>query len=537
MKALHETYQSLLKVLQAANEATEITAPGTPPAAYLQSGLEQLARAALKLHTAANSSSSSSSSATAAGAECFMISRHIEGLPMTTTPTSVEAKTVERYANMTPEGGVDSVKEERQQKFREWMQTRLDEPTNRHKFTLAWNEASGDVCEQLKSVGGPKDREQLDEEEKKREKEMECEAANNRDKKEPAATAAKPASFFDKYDDEFKAYLCSFNAVLVGRLRALIAKRLVSPLHANAGAGTESTLTSAQIDELALCHEVARHSHKLAALRHAQLECAPIHAHEQVQRFGKLVAGAMRHDHYPIFLYGSQLSGKTSSLVHFGMLAYTQITSGGAGAEPAAATALSSPSSPTALAASTSTMTTTTTSSSSSCQLVVRFCELTSTSSQLHTLLHSLCAQLAVIQRQLQPTQPLGECRVHARPDTVNQLCEYFFKVCEQIVRPGKCQLLILLDDVQDEIVERTSGLGGVGGDLALTTAQSNQISWLFHRPLPAGVHLIVAVKRQNAGAHAATISPTNTLHLHSSERVTTSAAVGPGSVALFELG
>ena len=92
-----------------------------------------------------------------------------------------------------------------------------------------------------------------------------------------------------------------------------------------------------------------------------------------------------------------------------------------------------------------------------------------------------MCEQMCVIQN----LDPMKE----VRNKDFSQLIQFFSNACEQITKQGSSQLLILIDGLQDVNVDKS-----LIKDSLFT---NNQISWLFSKILPPGVHLVVSVKRQ----------------------------------------
>jgi hypothetical protein len=111
---------------------------------------------------------------------------------------------------------------------------------------------------------------------------------------------------------------------------------------------------------------------------------------------------------------------------------------------------------------------------------IVRFADLTSQCSTFEGLLYSVCEQLCVLQKS-NPSYDI-------KNKDLAQLIEYFHKSCEYLART-KGQLLILVDGLQDVNIEKSL--------IMKSNIGNNQISWLFFKLLPPGVHLIVTIKKQ----------------------------------------
>ena len=95
-------------------------------------------------------------------------------------------------------------------------------------------------------------------------------------------------------------------------------------------------------------------------------------------------------------------------------------------------------------------------------------------------MLASVCEQMCVV-LSLDPIKEV-------KNKDIMQLINFFYTSCEQIAKEGR-QLLILVDGLQDINVDKNL--------LKESLYTNNQISWLFNKVLPPGVHLIVSVKRQ----------------------------------------
>lgn len=201
----------------------------------------------------------------------------------------------------------------------------------------------------------------------------------------------------------------------------------------------EDNSISTKLNEITLYQEVTRH-----LCRYQQLaELSLIDSNDYVEHLKKLINIGMKNDHHPIFLYGASICGKSTTLARFGSIAYNML-------DP------------------------------KTCLNIVRFADLTSQCSTFEGLLYSICDQLCVLQKS-NPSHDI-------KNKDLAQLIEYFHKSCEYLART-KGQLLILVDGLQDINVERNL--------ITKSNIGNNQISWLFFKLLPPGVHLIVTIKKQ----------------------------------------
>ena len=100
------------------------------------------------------------------------------------------------YFDTLPDGRLNKSRSDKQKKFRDSLVSKLGNDCG-HEFTVKWNDKYGDIF----NIVTPK----LSDEQ------------NNAD-----------ASFFgiNKFDDEFKHYLHSFNTVVVSNIKALVGKKL-----------------------------------------------------------------------------------------------------------------------------------------------------------------------------------------------------------------------------------------------------------------------------------------------------------------------
>jgi hypothetical protein len=290
-------------------------------------------------------------------------------------------------------GRLEKHKEEKQNKFREYLWSMLSEE-NKYQFNMAWKEQYGDIYEIQTQSNDLVD-----------------------------------STSFNKYDHDYNHYLESFNAVVVSKLRMIIEKRI----------SDESKLTH-KFYEMCLYQEITRHLYKYQHLS----ESGFLELDDSFERLKRLINLGIKSDHYPIFIYGSSITGKTSTLVKFGMCAYKLL-------EP------------------------------KNCICIVRFSDLTSQCSTFEGLLSSICEQLSIVQK-LNPI-------IEVKNKDLAQLVDYFHKMAVQISKTSKKNLLILIDGLQDINIEKSL--------LNKSTLFNNQITWLFHQVLPPKVHVIVSIKRQ----------------------------------------
>ena len=322
---------------------------------------------------------------------CLLISRNIDNID--------ESKpNIDKYLDMH-NGKVNGTKQERQNKFRQSLLSRLGDE-NKHHFNLKWSAQFQDIYQILPKENSPNE------------------------------TANGGASFnsFNKFDPEFKHYLESLNAIVVSNVKALVERRI-----------QEDNGISTRLNESTLYQEVTRH-----LCRYQQLaDLSLIDSNDYVEHLKKLINIGAKNDHHPIFLYGASICGKSTTLARFGSIAYSLL-------DP------------------------------KTCLNIVRFADLTSQCSTFEGLLYSICDQLCVLQKA-NPSHDI-------KNKDLAQLIEYFHKSCEYLART-KGQLLILVDGLQDINVERSL--------ITKSNIGNNQISWLFFKLLPPGVHLIVAIKKQ----------------------------------------
>ncbi len=102
--------------------------------------------------------------------------------------------------------------------------------------------------------------------------------------------------------------------------------------------------------------------------------------------------------------------------------------------------------------------------------------------------------------QKLNPSQEL-------KNKDINQLIDFFYKMCNQISSRYKNQLLILIDSLQDMNVDKTLILASNNNynnnnnnpsNAGVNLFLNDQISWLFREQLPPRVHLIVSIKRSS---------------------------------------
>jgi hypothetical protein len=271
-------------------------------------------------------------------------------------------------------------------------------------------------------------------------------------------------SALDRFESEYRSYLESFLSVVAVKLKALIEKSLSkhTPLNPNQALTGDLAILSE------LNHEVTRHLMKLSLLW--QTNVASVDSDEYLERFKRLIASGVKQEHYPIFVYGLTSTGKTNLIARFSQAAEKMQLEASGGAEQ------QSP-------ATTTTPTTTTTSSNRNS--VIRFLDLTTQCSTFEGVLNSLCQQLILIEKR--KISSLSDLKSN---DLV-ELIEQFFKLCASLTANNKSQLFIFIDGLSDINVEKSM--------VSKSNLSNNQISWLFHRKLPAGCHMVVSIKRQSA--------------------------------------
>lgn len=276
-----------------------------------------------------------------------------------------------------------------------------------HEFNVKWNDAYGDIYS--------------------------IRVSKTPDEPPSSTNYADEATTFswdlNKFDDDFKHYLQSFNTIVVSNIKTLIGRKL-----------HEDSSISNNFIETSIFHEISRHLHKYQDLA----ECSQIECESYIERFKRLIEYGMSNEHYPIFLYGAMNTGKTTCLVKFGLTAFGILES-------------------------------------KNCVYIVRFSNLTCQSCTFEGLLASICEQMCVI-LSLDPVKEV-------KNKDVVQLIQFFNNSCEQITKKNSRQLLIIIDGLQDLNVNKSL--------IKESLFTNNQISWLFSKMLPAGVHLVVSVKRQ----------------------------------------
>jgi hypothetical protein len=432
----------------------ETPTPQQPPSPSLKpkqekfttSGIEQLINAAFKQTLN----------------ECFMIYRNIDGIDS-------NKKKAERYLDIT-NGKVDKFKEEKHQKLKDLLMNKVDDH-HKFKFNLKWKEQYEDICNVISAENQVGKGESNDDQAVigrdviTSDTTVNPSATNlmtdNNNKNENTANKnvniiengalncddninnknTQNEDSLSKYDEEFKSYLKQFNAVIVSYMKNTVEKKLKEEL--------ELTKRS---NEIILYHEVVRHMVKLNEL----FEISSIDSNDYIERCKKLITIGSKSTHFPIFLYGSQLSGKTTCLAKFGMVAARVL------------------------------------SEQKNVCFVVRFSDLTSQSSSFEGILLSICEQLCIIQK----LNPLNELK---NKDLVN-LIDYFYKIIG-LISKTKTQVVILIDDIQDFCIDKPPSSPTPPKPQTL----NNQISWLFQQELPVGIHLIATIRHQTPS--------TNTTH------------------------
>ena len=168
---------------------------------------------------------------------------------------------------------------------------------NKHHFYIKWKEDYEDLAElNTKSTNNSTS-------------ESENEVSSSQVNASNPIKNSLPSSL-NKYDTEFRLYLQNFNAVIVSKIKILVEKHLQEQAH----------LTH-KPSETAIYEEATRHLYKFQNLIQENL----IDSNDYVERLKRLVSAGIKSEHYPIFLYGGPISGKTSTLARYGIIAYKMI--------------------------------------------------------------------------------------------------------------------------------------------------------------------------------------------------------------------
>jgi hypothetical protein len=255
----------------------------------------------------------------------------------------------------------DKVKAQRQASYKEAVFTKLSDE-NKHHFTIKWRDEFENLAEIVQRKNSVSIAESDHEDTRtinsvgtnnnSTENVNEIKIAENSSPKK-SIDPANTSSSLDKYDAEFKHYLQNFNAVVVNKVKSMVEKRLQEE-----GQITQRTC------ETAIYHEATRHVFKLQSLLAENI----IESNDYTERLKRLVGIGTKSEHYPIFLHGGSLSGKSTLLSRYGAIAYKLV-------EP--------------------------------CMFVVRFAHLTNHSSNFESLLYSICEQMCVFQK-LNPLQEVN---------------------------------------------------------------------------------------------------------------------------------
>lgn len=314
-------------------------------------------------------------------------------------------KNAEKYADILG-GKIEKHKEEKQAKYKEAVLMRLG-VENKHEFTVKWKEEIEDIVEIVAKHSN---------------------SGSETDEQNSSYHECNQFGF-KKYDLDFRNYINNFNAVVVSKVKALIEKRF-----------QEEFKLTAKLSELNVLHEIIRHYSRFEELLSKELIDFP----EYTDRFKKLITLGSKSEHYPIFLYGSSNTGKTSLATKFCSIATNMMES-------------------------------------KNYHLIVRYTDLSSQCSTFEGLLHSMCQHLNLLQNV--------NCSNELQNKDLTQLIDYFFKSCTNFSKSHEKHLILLIDGLLDLNVERIY--------LNKPSDANNQISWIFSQLLPAKVHMIVSIKRQ----------------------------------------
>ncbi len=229
-----------------------------------------------------------------------------------------------------------------------------------------------------------------------------------------------------KFDAKLLKYYQKFNSIIIYKLKNIIEKHIFKE-------------KLEDDNEATLYQEIERHLHKYQSLTREIFFLSS----EFNKRLNLLIDVGKHHEHFPLFIYGCAVSGKTLTLVNFAQVAIKNLQE-------------------------------------KNCQLIVKFSDLTSQVSTFESLMLALCVQLSVLNER---------SVLSIKNKAIPNLVDFFFKMCQEFSfsKPHK-NLLILIDGLKDFNIEYSM--------IKKSNVANNQILWLFKEKLPPRVHMIVTIKR-----------------------------------------
>jgi hypothetical protein len=241
--------------------------------------------------------------------ECLVITRNIDYI-------DPAKKNAEKYADFLQGGNhsrIDKLKEDRQIKFRESITQKINDE-NRHHFNLKWKEKCDDIAEicTITHTANTNNQKSTSSNSMSDSDNDDNNSLSNKNKNEESSSPNNnnnvATSSFSKYDADFRHYLQNFNAIVVSKIKLLVEKRFQD----------EIQLTQKPY-EIQIYHEATLHLDKFQSMLH---DNNLIQSNDYVDRLKKLINLGMKTEHYPIFLHGGPLSGKTCTLTRYGLIAY-----------------------------------------------------------------------------------------------------------------------------------------------------------------------------------------------------------------------
>lgn len=220
--------------------------------------------------------------------ECLAIYRSYEGL-------NEKSKFSNQYIDVSSNGKLDKVKQDKLTKFRESLWNKLGDE-NKHHFNLTWKEDSSSNA----IVNG--DSNASNEEQNGNSNTTENSNDSNNNNNHSASSS--------EYNSDFRNYLQSFNEVIVTKVKSFIEKRI----------NDENTFELNSMENM-IYQEATRHLHRFQRLNEKNL----FGLDEMYERVKKLINFSMKNEHFPIFIYGGATSGKSLTLTKFGNVAYNLI--------------------------------------------------------------------------------------------------------------------------------------------------------------------------------------------------------------------
>ena len=357
--------------------------------------------------------------------EIVAIHRNFNGL-------NEKSKNCRNFLDVGSNGKIDKNKQQKVSKLRDMLWNKLNDE-NKFSFTVNWND---DIFSGSNSISDNNNTSITINNENNENNSSTDDTNNNNNSNsknndnnncEAILKQEKPSKWKNQ---EFLAYLQNFNEVVVNKIKNLVEKCFIN-----------ENIFEVNSSENIILQEATRHLYKFQRFN----EKGTFGLDEMNERVKKLISFGIKNEHFPIFIYGVSSSGKTITLTKFG---YTAINVIGI----------------------------------RSCQIVIRYCDLTSHSSTFEALLYSICEQLTVLQK-LNPRKELP------KKENMSELTKYFHKIIGQIAKSSQKQLLILIDGIQDALVDKSL--------IEKANIINNNLQWLFTQQLPPKVHLIVSIKIQ----------------------------------------